>query len=117
MGQHIRDRALRVLNQHQSIKDTNYIRIDLEGVRCQSTVSTIRNLFSANKRHQENCHLEIEGMENWSGDWGFNKALMGIDDVAQEIIEGRFAIKGSYWDRADVPLDNQYKIINICNLD
>ena len=107
MGQDIRDRAIMVLNQHQSIKDDDTIRIDLEGVKCQTSVRSIRDLFSAFSQRQEYGYFEIEGMGNWSGDWGYNKALMGIDDAAQEIIEGRFAIKSSYWDRVEVPNVNR----------
>lgn len=103
MNQEIRDKALRVLNQHSQIKEDDTIRIDLEGVRCQTSVRSIRDLFSAFSQRQENGYFEIEGMENWSGDWGYNKALMGINDAAQEIIAGRFAIKSNYWDRIDIP--------------
>ena len=104
MNQEIRDKALLVHNQHPQIKEDDTIRIDLEGGRCQTSVRSIRDLFSAFSQRQENGYFEIEGMSGWTNfDWGHNQALMGINDAAQEIIAGRFAIKSNYWDRIDIP--------------
>ena len=108
MGQEIRDRALIALNQYPlPMEENDSIRIDLEGARLQTSVRSLRDLFSAFSQRQENGYFEIEGKEAGSGDWGENKALMGIDDAAREIIKGRFAIKENYWDRKDIPKCNQ----------
>ena len=104
MNQEIRDKALRVLNQYpHHVEENDLIRIDLEGVRLQLSNRSLRDLFSAFSQRQELAFFSIEGMDGWGSlDAGYDKAIMSINDAAQEIIAGRFAIKRNPWSRIDI---------------
>ena len=105
MNQEIRDRALIMLNQYpHHVEENDLIRIDLEGVRLQLSNRGLRDLFTAFSQRQELAFFSIEGIDGYGSlDAGYDKAIKSINDAAQEIIAGRFAIKENYWDRIDVP--------------
>jgi len=108
MGQEIRDKALIILNQYpHHVEENDLIRIDIEGVRLQLSNRSLRDLFSAFNQKQKLAFFSIEGLDGWGSlDPGYDKAIMAINDAAQEIIAGRFAIKENYWDRKDIPKCN-----------
>lgn len=105
MNQEIRDKALRVLNQYPHyVEENDLIRIDLKGKRLQLSNRSLRDLFSAFSQRQKLGFFSIEGIDGYGSlDVGCNKAIISINDAAQEIIAGRFAIKSNYWDRVDIP--------------
>jgi hypothetical protein len=105
MNQEIRDRALIVLNQYpHHVEENDQIRIDLKERRLQISYWSLRNLFSAFSQRQKLGFFAIEDMEGYGSlDAGCNKAIISINDAAQEIIEGRFAIKRNPGNRIDVP--------------
>ena len=104
MNQKIRDRAIIVLNQYPQIKEDDLIRIDLKEKRLQLSNRSLRDLFSAFSQRQKLGFFAIEDMEGYGSlDVGCNKAIISINDAAQEIIAGRFAIKRNLGIRIDVP--------------
>lgn len=104
MGQEIRDKALITLNQYpHHVEENDIIRIDLKERRLQISYWSLRNLFSAFSQRQKLGFFAIEDMEGYGSlDAGCNKAIISINDAAQEIIEGRFAIKRNPGNRIDV---------------
>ena len=105
MNQEIRDRALLALNQYpHHVEENDIIRIDLKGRRLQISNWSLRNLFSAFSQRQKLGFFAIEDMKGYGSlDVGCNKAIISINDAAQEIIAGRFAIKRNPWSRIDIP--------------